>query len=39
MVKVDGNVVNCRFYPVTPHAVKGLPEIKSGDWVEYRATR
>jgi gamma-glutamylcyclotransferase (GGCT)/AIG2-like uncharacterized protein YtfP len=39
MVKVDGNVVNCRFYPVTPSAVKGLPEIRSGDWVEHRRTR
>jgi gamma-glutamylcyclotransferase (GGCT)/AIG2-like uncharacterized protein YtfP len=39
MVKVDGNVVNCRFYPVTPNAVKGLPEIRSGDWVEHRLTR
>jgi gamma-glutamylcyclotransferase (GGCT)/AIG2-like uncharacterized protein YtfP len=39
MVKVDGNVVNCRFYPVAPSAVKGLPEIRSGDWVEYRNTR
>ena len=39
MVKVDGNVVNCRFYPVAPQAAKGLPEIRSGDWVEYRSTR
>jgi len=39
MVKVDGNVVNCRFYPVAPGAVKGLPEIRSGDWVEHRRTR
>ena len=39
MLKVDGNVVNCRFYPVAPGAVKGLPEIKSGDWVSYRSTR
>ncbi len=39
MLKVDGQVVNCRFYPVTPTAVKGLPEIKSGDWVEHRSTR
>ncbi|MBC8727181.1 gamma-glutamylcyclotransferase [Paraburkholderia sp. UCT2] len=39
MVKVDGNVVNCRFYPVAPSAVKGLPEIRSGDWVEHRRTR
>lgn len=39
MVKVDGNVVNCRFYPVSPNAVKGLPEIRSGDWVEHRSTR
>ncbi|CAH2775366.1 MAG: FIG00974243: hypothetical protein [uncultured Paraburkholderia sp.] len=39
MLKVDGNVLNCRFYPVAPDAVKGLPEIRSGDWVEYRSTR
>ena len=39
MVKVDGNVVNCRFYPVSPNSVKGLPEIRSGDWVEHRRTR
>ncbi|MBB5442156.1 MULTISPECIES: gamma-glutamylcyclotransferase [unclassified Paraburkholderia] len=39
MVKVDGNVVNCRFYPVAPSAVRGLPEIRSGDWAEHRRTR
>lgn len=39
MLKVDDNVVNCRFYPVAPASVKGLPEIRSGDWVSYRATR
>src|ERR1700761_4756160 len=39
MVKVDGDVVNCRFYPVAPNAVKGLPEIKSGDCTESRDTR
>ncbi|MFM0740966.1 gamma-glutamylcyclotransferase [Paraburkholderia xenovorans] len=39
MLKVDGNVVNCRFYPITPTAAKGLPEIKSGDWVAHRSTR
>jgi gamma-glutamylcyclotransferase (GGCT)/AIG2-like uncharacterized protein YtfP len=39
MVKVAGDVVNCRFYPVAPSAVKGLPEIRSGDWVEHRRTR
>lgn len=39
MLKVDGQVVNCRFYPVTATAAKGLPEIKSGDWVEHRSTR
>jgi gamma-glutamylcyclotransferase (GGCT)/AIG2-like uncharacterized protein YtfP len=39
MVKVDGSAVNCRFYPVTPGVVKGLPEIRSGDWVEHRRTR
>jgi gamma-glutamylcyclotransferase (GGCT)/AIG2-like uncharacterized protein YtfP len=39
MLKIDGSVLNCRFYPVTPNAVKGLPEIRSGDWVGYRSTR
>ncbi|MFM0337408.1 gamma-glutamylcyclotransferase family protein [Paraburkholderia fungorum] len=39
MVKVNDDVVNCRFYPVVPHAVKGLQEIKSGDWVVHRSTR
>lgn len=39
MVKVDDTVVNCRFYPVVPSAVKGLPEIRSGDWIAYRSTR
>src|ERR1700761_2584859 len=39
MVKVDGSVVNCRFYPVTPSAVRGRPQIRSGNWIKYRSTR
>jgi gamma-glutamylcyclotransferase (GGCT)/AIG2-like uncharacterized protein YtfP len=38
-VELDGVATTCRFYPVTKNAVKGLPEIRSGDWVEYRRTR
>jgi len=35
-VDVEGATVTCRYYPVQREAVKGLPEIHSGDWVEYR---
>ncbi|WP_144161110.1 gamma-glutamylcyclotransferase [Paraburkholderia sp. BCC1885] len=35
-VEVDGRAMVCRFYPVTKSAVRGLPEIRSGDWVAYR---
>lgn len=38
-VDVDGEAFACRYYPVTKGAVKGLPEIRSGDWVEHRRTR
>jgi gamma-glutamylcyclotransferase (GGCT)/AIG2-like uncharacterized protein YtfP len=35
-VEIDGAPVTCRYYPVQREAVKGLPEIQSGDWVKYR---
>jgi gamma-glutamylcyclotransferase (GGCT)/AIG2-like uncharacterized protein YtfP len=35
-VDVEGTPVTCRYYPVQRDAVKGLPEIRSGDWVEHR---
>ncbi|MFP3186582.1 MAG: gamma-glutamylcyclotransferase family protein, partial [Paraburkholderia sp.] len=38
-VEVDGAPLSCRFYPVTRSAVKGLPEIRCGDWVAHRRTR
>jgi gamma-glutamylcyclotransferase (GGCT)/AIG2-like uncharacterized protein YtfP len=38
-VALGGATMTCRFYPVTKNAVKGLPEIRSGDWVEYRRAR
>jgi len=38
-VEVDGAALACRFYPVTKHAVKGLPEIRSGDWVAHRRAK
>ena len=38
-VEVDGAALACRFYPVTKHAVKGLPEIRSGDWVAHRRSK
>ena len=38
-VEVDGAAMACRFYPVTKHAVKGLPEIRSGDWVAHRRSK
>ena len=39
IVEVDGAAIACRLYPVTKNAVKGLPEIRSGDWVAYRRSR
>lgn len=39
MVKVDGEAVLCRFYPVVKEAVAGLKEIASGDWVAHRRSR
>ncbi|HEY1998486.1 gamma-glutamylcyclotransferase family protein [Paraburkholderia sp.] len=38
-VEVEGEALLCRFYPVTRQAVKGLPEIRCGDWVEHRRAR
>jgi gamma-glutamylcyclotransferase (GGCT)/AIG2-like uncharacterized protein YtfP len=38
-VDVDGAAMTCRFYSVTKSAVKGLPEIRSGDWVAHRRSR
>jgi gamma-glutamylcyclotransferase (GGCT)/AIG2-like uncharacterized protein YtfP len=38
-VNVDGAEFDCLYYPVQPHAVDGLPEIGSGDWVAYRRAR
>ena len=38
-LEVDGIAMACRFYPVTKSAVKGLPEIRSGDWVAHRRSR
>jgi gamma-glutamylcyclotransferase (GGCT)/AIG2-like uncharacterized protein YtfP len=38
-VAVDGADLDCLFYPVQREAVKGLPEIGSGDWVAYRRAR
>jgi gamma-glutamylcyclotransferase (GGCT)/AIG2-like uncharacterized protein YtfP len=35
-VDVDGAAMQCLAYPVAEHAVRGLPEISSGDWVEHR---
>ncbi|MGF6720783.1 gamma-glutamylcyclotransferase (GGCT)/AIG2-like uncharacterized protein YtfP [Paraburkholderia sp. GAS41] len=38
-VEVDGVAMVCRFYPVPKSAVKGLPEIRSGDWVAHQRSR
>ncbi|HEY3600123.1 MAG TPA: gamma-glutamylcyclotransferase family protein [Paraburkholderia sp.] len=38
-VGIEGAVFECRYYPVQRDAVKGLPEIGSGDWVAYRRAR
>jgi gamma-glutamylcyclotransferase (GGCT)/AIG2-like uncharacterized protein YtfP len=38
-VELDGAGMPCRLYPVLDSAVKGLPEIRSGDWVAYRRSR
>lgn len=35
-VDVDGTALTCRYYPVQRDAVKGLPEIRGGDWVAHR---
>jgi gamma-glutamylcyclotransferase (GGCT)/AIG2-like uncharacterized protein YtfP len=39
MVEVDGAAMACLLYPVTKSAVKGLPQIRSGDWVVHRRSR
>jgi gamma-glutamylcyclotransferase (GGCT)/AIG2-like uncharacterized protein YtfP len=38
-VEVEGRQMPCLFYPVTPEAVDGHPEIRSGDWVAHRLAR
>jgi gamma-glutamylcyclotransferase (GGCT)/AIG2-like uncharacterized protein YtfP len=38
-IDVNGAALPCLYYPVQRHAVEGLPEIGSGDWVAYRRTR
>jgi gamma-glutamylcyclotransferase (GGCT)/AIG2-like uncharacterized protein YtfP len=38
-VAVGGGVVRCLFYPVDAQSVVGLPQIESGDWIEYRLLR
>ena len=35
-IDVGGTPLDCLIYPVAADAVKGLPEIASGDWVEHR---
>jgi gamma-glutamylcyclotransferase (GGCT)/AIG2-like uncharacterized protein YtfP len=39
MIDVGATSVRCRFYPVARASVKGLPEIRGGDWVAYRQRR
>ncbi|TDV20863.1 gamma-glutamylcyclotransferase family protein [Paraburkholderia caballeronis] len=38
-VEVDGAPMQCRFYPVARESVKGLPEIRGGDWIAHRQRR
>jgi gamma-glutamylcyclotransferase (GGCT)/AIG2-like uncharacterized protein YtfP len=38
-VELDSGPMSCRVYPVAANAVKGLAEIRSGDWVEYQRSR
>ena len=38
-IEVQGERVACLYYPVTPAAIAGRPEIASGDWVAYRRAR
>lgn len=38
-LNVHGQTVTCMFYPVSAASVLGLPEIRSGDWVEHRRSR
>ncbi|WP_028219459.1 gamma-glutamylcyclotransferase family protein [Paraburkholderia oxyphila] len=38
-VEVQGEQLECLFYPVARHAVKGRPQIHGGDWVAHRLGR
>ncbi|CAG9237059.1 Gamma-glutamylcyclotransferase family protein [Paraburkholderia tropica] len=38
-IEVQGERIDCLYYPVAPGAVAGRPEIASGDWVEHRRAR
>ncbi|QBQ97760.1 gamma-glutamylcyclotransferase family protein [Paraburkholderia pallida] len=38
-VEVAGEQLECLFYPVAHHAVKGHPQIHGGDWVAHRLGR
>ncbi|HKT98422.1 MAG TPA: gamma-glutamylcyclotransferase family protein [Paraburkholderia sp.] len=38
-VEVEGEQIECLFYPVAHHAVKGRPQIHGGDWVAHRLGR
>ncbi|MFD1556416.1 gamma-glutamylcyclotransferase [Paraburkholderia silviterrae] len=38
-VEVEGEQLECLFYPVAHHAVKGRPLIHGGDWVAHRLGR
>jgi gamma-glutamylcyclotransferase (GGCT)/AIG2-like uncharacterized protein YtfP len=38
-VAVDGTTFDCLYYPVQADAVRGLPEIGSGDWIAHRRSR
>lgn len=38
-VEVQGAQIECLFYPVAEHAVVGLPQIHSGDWIAHRLAR
>lgn len=40
MVLEDAHTeIDCLIYPVSVAAVRGLPSIDGGDWVEYRVSR
>ncbi|MCG5073529.1 gamma-glutamylcyclotransferase family protein [Paraburkholderia tagetis] len=38
-VEVEGERLECLFYPVARHAVAGRPQIHGGDWVAHRLSR